>query len=177
MAIDIIPKTAAEANLGEKIFLYLSIVLLLASIIGYLVTDYYFLKKASAESQQLDEALSQAKTDESNNLEAELSRLKEGIDIFSLLIEKHKRNSNFFYLIEGVTHPQVFFSEISLDSNANNVRLSGETENFRILGEQLIIFKNTEFIGNLKLGEISTTEEGKISFQFNISINPRLFTQ
>jgi Tfp pilus assembly protein PilN len=177
MAIEIVPKRVAQDSLVERIFLYLSVVLLLVSIVGYLSTEYYFIKKAKEESQRLDEALSQAKTDERKKLENELLALKERIDIFSSLVEKHKRNSKVFYFIEDVTHRQVFFSKIGLDFQGDNINLSGETENFQILGEQLIIFKNTEFIRTVRLIDVELTRDGKVTFRFNISIYPKLLTQ
>lgn len=174
MAIEIIPKEAAKLPLWQNILLYISIALVLACISSYFVLTY-FIKKSDLIFQDLEKALTEARTPQQIALEEEILDYQEKIEDFSSLLLNHKKSSNFFDFLEEIIHPKVFFSEASLNIMGNQVELTGQAESFRVLGEQLLIFRNAKFIKNLSLPEVRIGKEGKIEFNFNISLNPNLF--
>lgn len=175
MAIEIIPKEEIKPSPWQKILLYIVVFLLLLSIAGYFLLDYYFIEKANQEIQDLETKISEAKTPQQIALEEELKSYQKKIDDFSSLFAKHKKGSNFFDFLEKNTHPKVYFSELSLNIKGNQVNLSGQTESFKILGEQLLIFRNADLIQDLKLSKVGSSEEGKIEFTFIFSLKPQLF--
>lgn len=175
MAIEIVPKEVIKPVPWQNILLYFFIFLLLVSIAGYFALDYYFVEKAQQELQELEIKISEAKTPQQIALEEEILDYREKIEDFSSLFLNHKKNSNFFNSFEKVTHPKIFFSELNLNTKLNQVKLSGRAESFRVLGEQLLIFRNTEFIENLSLSDVAIGKEGEIQFTFNLVFNPNLF--
>lgn len=174
MAIEIIPKEAAKLPLWQNILLYISIALVLTCVSGYFVLTY-FIKKSDLIFQDLEKALAEARTPQEIALEEEILDYQKKIEDFSSLFLDHKKSSNFFNFLEEITHPKVFFSEVSLNIMGNQVKLAGQAESFRVLGEQLLILRNAKFIRNLSLPEVRIGKEGKIEFTFNFSLNPKLF--
>jgi len=175
MVIEIIPKKEAKVPSWQNFLLYFAIVLLFCSILGYFALDY-FVKKSEQKLQQTEGAIAEAKSPERKTLEDELKSLSAKIEDFTPLLLNHQKSSNFFSFLEKNTHPRVFFTELKLDTNSNQVELLGETDDFQTLGQQLFIFQKTEFIQNLKLSKIEIGKEGKIEFSFDFSLNPKLFT-
>ncbi|MBZ9578321.1 hypothetical protein KJA14_00515 [Patescibacteria group bacterium] len=174
MAIEIIPKKVVGPSPWQNTLLYFFISLLLVSILGYFALDY-FVKEADRTLLELKEELIEARSPQQVALEKEISDYREKIEDFSSLLASHQKSSNFFDFLEEITHPKVFFSELNLDTKGNRVRLYGQADSFQTLGQQLLIFQNSEFIRNLSLPEIRIREEGKIGFIFDFSLNQELF--
>lgn len=174
MAIEIIPKKAVKLYPWQNYLFYICIFLLLCSIIGYFSLNY-LIKKSEQKLQETEEAIVKAKGPERMVLEEELKEFREKIDDFTPLLLSHQKSSNFFSFLEKNTHPQVLFTELKLNTKGNQVELSGQTDNFQILGQQLLIFQKTEFIRNLKLAKVEIGKEGKIEFTFDFSLTPKLF--
>lgn len=177
MAIEIVPKKLAKPAPWQDFLLYFLIFLLVIFAAGYFVLDFYLIKKAEDRFEELETKITQTKTPQQIALETELKNYQRKIEDFSSLLASHKKSSNFFDFLEKITHPKVFFSDLNLDTRGNNVQLKGSAENFRTLGEQLLMFRNTESIRNFRLGEVKIGKEGKIEFSFSFSLNPNLFTQ
>ncbi|MBZ9569587.1 hypothetical protein KJA16_01550 [Patescibacteria group bacterium] len=176
MAIEIIPKKEVKPSPWQNTLLGFLIFLFLISILGYFGLDY-FVKKADRQLQELNEEITKARSPQRIALEKEVLDYQEKIEDFSFLLANHQKSSNFFDFLEEITHPEVFFSELNLDTKENRVRLYGQAESFQILGQQLLIFRKAEFIDTSRLSEIRIGEEGKIEFTFDFSLNPKLFTR
>lgn len=174
MAIEIIPKKAVKPYPWQNYLFYICIFLLLCSIIGYFSLDY-LIKKSEQKLQETKESIAKAKGPERIALENELLNLREKIDDFTPLLLSHQKSSNFFNFLEKNTHPKVLFTELKLDTKGNQVELSGQTDDFQILGQQLLIFQKTEFIQGLELAKVEIGKEGKIEFTFDFSLTPKLF--
>jgi hypothetical protein len=175
MAIEIVPKEISGPSPLQKILLYFAVFFLVISLLTYLLLNFYFLKKANKELQKLEESLDSAKTQNRKELEARMLVYQDKLEDFAYLFSNHKKSSNVFDLIEDITHPQVFFSELDLNSKERQVKLIGQSDSFQVLGEQLLILRNTEFIQNLNLLEVEIGKEGKVEFTFNLSFSPVLF--
>jgi Tfp pilus assembly protein PilN len=176
MAIEIIPKKETQIPRWQNILLYFGIFLLIGLIIGYFALNY-FIQKSEQKLQQTNEAITKAKSPERITLEEELKSLRAKIEDFIPLFLNHQKSSNFFDFLEKNTHPKVFFTGLKLDTEGNYVELSGQTDDFQTLGQQLLIFQKTEFLQGLKLSKVEINKEGKVEFIFNFSLNPKLFTQ
>lgn len=175
MVIEIIPKEKAKPLRWQDVLFYISLFLLLVSIISYFALDY-FIKGADQRLKELEAKLTEIKSPQQIALEEEVLDYKEKIEDFALLFNAHQKSSNFFDFLEKNTHPKVFFSELNLNTRGNRVSLSGRAENFQTLGQQLLIFQNSEYIQNLNLSGVRIGKEGEIKFNFDFSLTPRLFT-
>jgi len=175
MVIEIIPKKVAKISAWQSYLLYFIIVLLLSSILGYFGLRY-LIKNSNQKLRDLTAEVEKAKSPERNALEEGLKSLSAKIDDFTPLLLNHQKSSNFFNFLEENTHPKVFFTELNFNVTGNQIELSGQTDDFLTLGQQLLIFRKSEFVQNLKLSKVGISKEGKVEFTFNFSLNPKLFT-
>lgn len=174
MAIEIIPKTIEKIPGERKKLFYFSIFLFIALLISYFILTS-FEKKSENILSKLEEVLSKGKTPEMSSLEKENLNEQKKIESISPLLERHVFLSKVFEFFERNTHPQVFFSEINLNSLNSTASLSGECDSFLTLGQQLAIFEKELLVEKLDLTQVSITKEGKIEFFLNFSFNPKIF--
>jgi len=175
MPIQIIPKEAAKLPLWQNILFYLSIALLLAFISGYSFLIYQT-KKLDLALKDLETTLAKETTPQQISLEKEILDYKKKIEDFAPLITAHRLSSKFFGFFEKITHPKVFFSDLKIDIMGNKAGLSGQTESFQTLGQQILIFQKEELIKNVQLSKVQIGKEGKIEFSLEIFLDPKLFT-
>jgi hypothetical protein len=156
---------------GAKVLLFFAIFLLALSAAAYFVLDD-FSKKNKIEIASLEASLNVFNSEENILLEKEVLAGKTRIDNFSRLITEHLNTSKVFGIIEGATHPKVWFKGFSFDSREGRITVSGEADNFEALGQQIIILENKENIIQADVSSISVNKEGRIGFGLSISIPP-----
>jgi len=123
----------------------------------------------------LEDQIAQVGTMEEKALELKVLTSKERIDDFSKLFQDHKKSSNFFKLMEESCHPQVWFSEVSLDSDRGEVLISGKSPNFQILGQQLFMLRGQDLIKEINLSSLSIGKGGETEFIFSLLLEPQIF--
>lgn len=174
MMIEIIPKPLIKKSPWQNILLYFSIGLMIVAISSYFILNNILEKKIQT-LQDLDETLTKLRTPEVLNLEKQVLNYSRKIKDFSILIDSHLAASNFFKILEKITHPKVWFFDIELKPKEAKVFLSGEAEDFLALGQQLLIFKKEKEILDLELSKISLAEGRGIKFELNLSLLPEVF--
>lgn len=177
MAIDIIPKPGAIAKREvsySQVLSYVLIILLLFAFLGYFSLNV-MVKKSQQKLEEVKSAVSKTETKEVQELEDKIIRAKEKIGLFSKLLDSRKKSSNFFNFLKENCHSKASFSELKLDLERGEVVISGQAESFRVLGEQMLIFKNSELIQSVNLSTVSIEREGGIGFELNLSLDPRIF--
>ncbi len=172
--VEIIPKPAEKPPLWQNILFYFSLGLLLMTVLTYFILGNY-LKKAETTLQNLEETLAKERTIEEIAMEREVFGYQKKIGDFSKLINLHLFSSNFFEFIEKNSHPQIWFSKLSLNPRRGEVELSGEAENFATLHQQLQIFRTNPSVKNLNLVQIAIGKQGRVNFGLNLSLDPGIF--
>lgn len=172
--VEIIPKPVKEIPRWQKILFYSSIVftallILALFILGSIQRDsqYYI--------QSLEEKLSEGKTPQRMALEKQVLDYKAKIDNFSPYMAQHVISSNLFEFLESKTHPRVFFSEISSRPRDSKVILSGLTDSFLSLGQQVLILNEEPSVESLELKNVSLSVGGGIGFSLEILLNVEIF--
>ena len=174
MVIEIIPKPIEKIPSYQKKLFYFSIFLFLVLPFVYFILTSLG-KKSENILSNLEESIAKGKTPEIISLEKENLNYQKKIEDISPLLEKHLFPSKIFEFFERNTHPRVFFSEINLNSLNSTASLSGQTDSFLTLGQQLAIFEKNPLVEKVDLNQISITKEGKIEFFLNFSFNPKIF--
>ena len=172
--VEIIPKPARKLPPWQNIIFYFSVGLLLLVVLSYFVLDIY-LDKAETKLEERKEELAQTGTAEEIALEQELINYEKKIQNFSTLINQYLFSSKTFEFIEKNTHPEVWFSSLSLDPKAGSVSLSGDTESFVTLHKQVQILKASPSVETLNLAKIAIGKEGRIAFDISLILDPGLF--
>lgn len=177
MAIEIVPKPKKEIQTqlsSLNFFYYLVIGSLMLSFLSYFVLNI-LTNRAEKKLSELETAIFEKETREIKNLEQEVILTKEKIDSFADLLKVHKKSSNFFEFFKQNCHQQVVFSKLDIDTLTNEVVLAGIANNFRVLGEQILIFQVQDLITKVDLVSSTLGKEGKIEFNLEIELDSKIF--
>jgi hypothetical protein len=127
----------------------------------------------SSKLSKIEESLK--KTTEEQKLEQRLLNYQKKVRDFGVLLDYHLPPRNIFDFLEKITHPKVWFSSFSFNLEENKVSLSGQTDTFITLGQQIIILRNQDFIKDIDLSDISIDKDGKVGFNLQVSFNKEIF--
>ena len=172
--VNLIPKRKKKISKNQKILLYSLVFVLISLTVSYIML-MSFKNKAQAELVSLEEQIEAQKTTELSELEDIVQSYKIKVDQFGEYLNSHVILTEVFDFIEDNTHPHVFFSQFSLSSLSYTVNLSGQADSFLSLGQQLIIFNNSEQINGVSLSNISLSETGDILFNVRLTLDQALF--
>lgn len=173
MAIEIIPKAAIKKQTGLNYIFYFSLVLLVVSLIIWLVLGT-LIKSGERTIEGLEASLAEERSPERKAFEKEILTYKSKLEDFSNLLDSHQLSSNFFKYLESLTHPKVLFSDLSLNLNESRAKLSGVTDTFESLGQQILILREQDAIHDLKLTDISMGKEAGIDFTVDFYFDPKI---
>ncbi len=176
MAIEIIPKQKLEKKKTSilDMLYYFAVSLPFFLFLIYLGV-ILFHNRAEARLAELDFLIAQQETPEAKALEKKVLKQKEKIDIFSNILLSYKKSSPCLELLKSVCHKQVVFTNAEIISEMSQIILSAETNDFKTLIEQILLFKQEPLIENVQLIKGSVQEEGGIAFGVILSIDVELF--
>lgn len=172
--VEIIPKPAKETDRLQKILIYLLIFLIIV-LIGTYFLLYNLEKESKVYVDELEKRLEQGRTAERITLEEENLNYKKKIEAITPFLEVHVLSSKFFEFLEKKVHPRVFFSKINLSIQEEKAILSGQTDSFSTLQQQLSILNEESIIENLALTSTTLNKEGGIDFNLDIFLNKEIF--
>ncbi|MDP3991241.1 MAG: hypothetical protein Q8P63_03030 [Candidatus Nealsonbacteria bacterium] len=172
--VGIIPKPPKKTAKWQIIILYAVLGLLVVVVLGY-GSLFYFENKGSKEMADLEERASKFGTPEEKNLEEQVLSDKVKLNDFAGLLESHNKNSKFFAFLEENSHPKVWFTDLKLDSSKAEAVLAGEAPNFKIFGQQMLIFENNELVESTAISKLTINDEGKAEFAVSLMLNPGIF--
>lgn len=169
--VKIIPRPKPKISVFINFLFWFSLILLI--VLGGL----YFLlhnqvSSLAIEKEEIEEDITLSPGQE--ELKKEMQLMSNKISDFSEIFEEHKITSNFFKFLKTYCHPKVQFMSLRIDNKQTKADLQGETENFRTLGEQILILKQVEFIKGLQVSNISLTQAGKVSFSLTFTFSEEL---
>lgn len=172
--VEIIPKPVQRTPLWQNVLFYFSLFLLVVAVIAYFGL-VYLEKRSSQDIKDLDKAIAAKWTQKDKSLETEVIDDKKKIQDFSFLLSRHRKAPKFFSSFEKMIHPKVWFSVFNLNLEKSSVTVSGSTDSFWSLGQQLLIFKRQPLVKQIKLSGVSIATEGGVRFTFNILFSPQIF--
>jgi Tfp pilus assembly protein PilN len=171
--MELIPKQSFKIPKWLDILFYVSLAFLLVSFIGYLVLGQ-LIKNSQKNLDQLRLALQQGTT-QNQELEKSILTYQKKIKDFSSIISSRSSVGAFFEFFQGKIHPKVWFNELSLDPLNHKISLSGHTQNFESLGQQMLIFRGEKMIKEVELKGVSVNEKGGIDFSLSLTFNQQVF--
>ena len=172
--VNLIPKPVKKISKNQQILLYFLVFLVI-----FLTTAYIFLisleKQAQVSLETIDQQIAEQKTKEMAGLESTIKAYKREIDEFAPYLNNHTLTTKFFDFLEESTHPRIYFSQMNLRTSSASFSLSGMADSFLTLGQQLMIFNDNSMVRSVSLSNISLSDEGYISFNLGLSLDPSLF--
>lgn len=174
--IEIAPRPKAEAKKSVQYFLYISVALLIITIISYFIVGYLY-NKRSDELEVLRNQLAMQDVEEINDLKTNLTNRKMKIDDFNILVSSRKSSIDFFEFVEKNTHPNVRWGDVELYFPDKILKLRGEAESFSILTQQILVFKNSEKVKEVELENVQISEGGtkRINFSLDFLLREKAF--
>lgn len=179
MAIEIVPKQKIETKFQisiSEIIYYLVVILLLTSFFSYFVLDI-LARSSQQKLTELEAAILEKESKEVKALEQEIVLKQKKIHAFAGLLKSYKKTSYFFDFLKKNCHEKIILSRIELDSEAPQAIVSGSASSFRVLGEQIMIFQEQEFIDDVELSKASLGKEGGIDFVLKLHLGSQIFQQ
>jgi hypothetical protein len=172
MAIEISKKRKIKTPVWAIIFGIFSLILILI-----LAGSYVYLnsaaKKITREVQEKEKSL--AATSSEKALENNLNLIENRIKLFASLLSKHRKPGNIFTFIESVCLPNVQFSDFSFGIGQEAISLSGKTDSFLTLEQQLNVLKQEPLVKKIDLSNMSTDDKGIVSFALLLVLDPKIF--
>src|SRR4030042_50548 len=169
--MEIIPKEAPRCPEWLNILFYILIFLFVASIVSIFILNNS-LSNSLEDLSSLEITILQKDTLDNASLENKILVYRDKIRDFSYLADQHLITSKVFGIVEGFCHPKVWFSNFELDSRKGELSLNGKTDDFKTLGQQLLILKDEESITGYALKEALIDNDGKIDFTLLINLSP-----
>ena len=173
--VEIIPKPAVKLPKWFNVLFYFSLGLLLVVILSFFLVNHS-LKESQKTLQDLEEVLVEERTPEKIILEKETLSYQKKIKDFSQLLNQHLFSSKFFEFIEKISHPRVWFFQVNLNPQTSQLLISGQTESFLTLGQQLSIFAQEPLIKTINLSQVSLTKVGQVEFVLDFFLDPKIFS-
>ncbi len=174
--VGIIPKSESEKGKKRDFLLYVSLVLLAASILSYFILQN-FVRSSAEDLKAIEREISQKKeTSQMKSFEKTALTYQAKIEDFSNIFNSRRSVSKVFTFLESNCYPQVWFSSFNFNMENGTVNLSGNAGSFTALDRQLFILKRSSFVKELNLSTISIGEGGKANFGLNISFNQNIFS-
>ena len=171
--VEIIPKKIPTPHWINYLF-YLYLILLICSFVSYLFLNYA-LAKSQTSLQEIKDAIAKEETLEKVSLEREILTSQQKIQNFSKIIGQYLISSKIFGFFQENCHPKVYFKNFNLISGSGLAVVSGETDSFKSLGQQELIFANNSDIKEAVLSNVSMGKEGVISFSFSVYFKAGIF--
>lgn len=171
---EIIPKKISSLSQKFSILFYVALAFLI--FVAALIFILNLLINNSQKTlKELENKLAEAETSQNIALEKEILVRQKKINDFSQVISRHLETTRIFSLIEKNTHPKVWYSQVSLNSEGGAVSLSGVTDSFESLGQQLMILQEEKLIKSLGLEKVAIGREGKIEFGLSVVLDSQVF--
>lgn len=170
MAIEIEQRTEVNKLVWPIAFLVFS----LAAAATLLVSYFYFSNSYNESLLVLGEKQKRLSlTEDEKALEDSLIRYQNKIQMFGEVFKDHKKAGSLLSFVEKTCHPGVYYSKISYDLKTGDLSLEGLANDFMIVSQQVIIFKQQkDAVSKVLLDNLSPKEDGGISFSLKINVDP-----
>ena len=173
MAIEIIPRGEIKLPFWLIALGVFAIILLIGFLGSYLYLEIS-IRKMSQEIQEKEPILIPL-IETIEKKEEELNPIEKKIDDFGELLQKHKIPLNIFNFLEKICLPTVWFSDFDFTSEDRRVIVSGHTDTFVTLEQQILVLKQDPLVKSLNISGVSINEEGKVDFTFLLAFATQIF--
>ena len=171
--VELIPKREQKPIFGQAFFLIVSVAVLLAS-----ATAFFVFQQLVRNEREILEVLERRFAQGTRLLEEEMSAQlqmhKKKTEVLRTVLDERKNVLVFFGLLEQTSHPGVVFEEFTGDAKTGIFTLKGEAENFVVLEQQRLVWKERQEFSTL-LSNIELGEQGQSGFEVEFSGKPEIF--
>ena len=173
MAIEITPKQKIKVPIWVIVIGVFCVILILVFLAGY----FYLYRSVGQMSKEIEEKnLTSFPLEKAiKEKEQEIFSIRQKIDDFNELLLGHKKPLKVFEFLERTGLPNVLFFTFDFTFKKGELAISGETDSFITIEQQVLILRQEPLVKNLNLSGLSIGEEGGISFTLLFTFDPQIF--
>lgn len=172
MMVELIPKQEQKPIFGQAFFLFVALAVL-AGVISAILILQEFIRNTQAELDVLEKTFVEDTRPLEEALEKELQGYKKKTDILSIALNDRKTLLPFLSLLENTTHPDVFFHDLTGNTETGIFALGGEARNFFVLEQQRLVWNGQSEL-KAQLQDISLGQAGTGNFTVEFTADPHL---
>jgi len=172
MAIEIAP-VKKETDLKENLILIFAIIILLVFSGIYFYLNSVFIQKQS-DLNTLNNQLSGLAGSDVKAKEDELAIAGKYIADFKILFENNPKVSGFFSSFSRWTHPKVSYTGFTFDVPTRKVSMSGKTNGFQNIMQQIAILKKETTIESYEISNVNLASDGSVTFNLDVVLKPEV---
>lgn len=178
--ISIIPKKKLEGPSGLSA---LAVIIQhnLLPIVGVIVSlivgsvygvSYFTYQRDHKKLEDLKSAYFQLVSPETIKQNADAREFASRANELQSLLAAHHQASRIFPLIESSLHPIVILDELGFDYSTSQIKVQGNTDGYRTMAEQLVLWNATKNITNVHLENFSLDTDGRLKFTVTLQTVP-----
>jgi Tfp pilus assembly protein PilN len=168
--VQVIPRVSKKNKTRLNVILpWFSLILVFIVVFGV----FFFSARINANNSkigELDEQLAAAKSEEEEEIEKTLMVYKKKVNNVIDILKERERSLEFYSFLEGLVHPDIYFTDLSLDMEQGFASLTGIVKDFESLGQQISAFKENDYIYDAQAETISLDKEEGIGFTIQLTI-------
>ena len=168
--VQVIPRASKKGTTRLNLILPWFSLLLVVVVV---VAIFFLSSKINASHERinkLDTELSQAKSDKEVDIEKKLMAYKKKVSNVISILENRARILEFHSFLAETVHPNIYFTELYLDMEKGIAVLTGVAKDFESFGQQILVFKEGDYIFDAQAQTVSLGEEIGIGFTMQIII-------
>ncbi|MFA5368777.1 MAG: hypothetical protein WC303_02070 [Candidatus Paceibacterota bacterium] len=174
MAIELSSSEKESSSLIVNIFLTIAVLVLFAAL-GFFA---YFHFMANPEKEMrisdLNREIAQQKSTTGGYSQEDLASIGEEVSDYKILFQSRAKTSKFFENFETWVHPQIYFSNFSLNLDSRSVSLSGAANGFQPVIQQIAILKNQPLIEKYEISNIRSNDANMVTFDFALIVSSQV---
>jgi len=175
MPEDLIPKEAPRQPIWLNILFFFSFIVFVCVMVVFFVVISVE-KSYKNQLVQIQGEITALESDENKALEAEIVKYEKKINNFDIMAKDHLIVLNLFKFVQDRTLDLVWYPKFTLNTEKNEVKVSGVAKDFEVLGYQTLAFENQFPIKEMNLSTVSLDEkESGVKFELSLILKPEIF--
>lgn len=174
MAIELSSSEKESTPLIVNILLAIAVLALLAAAAGF--AYFHFMVNPQKEKQinDINRQITQQKSTATGYSQEDLAAIGREVSDYKILFQSRAQASKFFTNFETWVHPQIYFSNFSLNLDSRTVSLSGAANGFQPVIQQIAILKNQPLIERYEISNIRADNRGVVTFNFSLTVSSQV---
>lgn len=171
--VEIVSKKPKIAITAWRWPLWASLILMFLTAGGFITLRVY-LAGIGADVLEINNQIRAEAAKVSVDDETAVVQLSDSLSGFRGLAANHSYFSEFFGVINSLTHTRVAFSRINADKEKAQLQLKGTAQNYTVLAKQIVALRENKNVKSLDVRGINFTTHG-LDFELIATIDPAIF--
>jgi len=170
----IIPRSTNRAPGWVNILLWTSLIILVITLVGYFGIKSG-ISSLGEEIEETQQKIVNIETPENQKIEKNLLIYQAQAGYFTQALTERHYPTKVFTLLEKLTYPDVVFTSFNFNQEKYQISLQGYASSFQVVGEQLSVMREDEFIQEVEITSLTIGEKGEINLGITLKLLSSLF--